>query len=790
MPKPKWSAEDDRTLREELERADGKASWTAVARSAFPDGKYSKADCVERWKVLSKPQSQKGPWTASEDNMLRSLVHKYGCEKWVLIAGDLGSRSGKQCRERWHNHLDPSINKSEWTAEEDALIHELYAKMGSRWAEMAKYLPGRPDNAIKNHWNASQVREKRARAKSQARAHAGATAQYPTAYEHEVAELDTQPPPPPQMARSGSSASLVSGPRYAPYSRSNRPRSDSVSSNLLPGTSSNRNSILSDGSESAIISPSSLGGHSGASGMTRPRSSSTYSNYTGSSRPNSQVFAESFDLPHPPPFEEHHSYHLFEPPNYGPVYATETGETLQPLHHVRQHQFEPADAGLWHPQPQYPISRPAYTFHEQQHPPSLPPLIIDHNAPPPSFDPYEMSPEQSAYERLPHPVQHPSDSRFVSPIEPFDSQQHAFLYSHPAQYEALQPAAPEPVYSRPPRSASSSNGGSSRRGSVVPLQIHPRHLSTLDEQFGDGGPTPRASDFESSSSTGVGRSQSVTDQWGNVVSPPYSSPSVTSPQDSGYAASNTFLPLPSGSSSSASDPQLGSHPPMPPSSSFYPRGAPLSADAIDPSTRFFADQRRLEPHDSRGHTAPPAPLESAGGGFSPLEQHVPHRLPSRGETDPTPLFHPQPQMTNMPFPTFGTPSPASSHASIGHHQSAPLHRHSLSSASTSSFLSSASIASHPPSPDPSSHGRPHSGSSGRRGSIMQPSPVIGGLAAKWEGLKINTDVGSFASPSAGATSTSSRPSTAQSPASASGSAGPGSAIGLAIDENGRATLSL
>jgi len=118
---------------------------------------------IKKRNSRSSSITERRKWGPDEDDQLVKLIKKYGTKNWRVVASHLKERTPKQCRERWINHLDPAIIKGKLTEEEWNLVLESQEELGNRWSEIAKLLPGRTPNQIKNVWHAMMRRETKQR---------------------------------------------------------------------------------------------------------------------------------------------------------------------------------------------------------------------------------------------------------------------------------------------------------------------------------------------------------------------------------------------------------------------------------------------------------------------------------------------------------------------------------------------------------------------------------------------------------------------------------------------------
>jgi Myb-like DNA-binding domain len=110
--------------------------------------------------ILSEKLKIRQTWLSYEDECLKELVSSNGAKNWIFLANSLNDkvhkglpiRQGKQCRERWFNHLSPSLKKGKWTTSEELMILEKHKEFGNKWSEIAAALDGRTENQVKNRF--------------------------------------------------------------------------------------------------------------------------------------------------------------------------------------------------------------------------------------------------------------------------------------------------------------------------------------------------------------------------------------------------------------------------------------------------------------------------------------------------------------------------------------------------------------------------------------------------------------------------------------------------------------
>lgn len=147
--KNEWTAPEDEELRIAVSEY-GETNWQLVASTL--EGRTG-TQCSNRWKKSLNPLRERvGKWDPDEDKRLKIAVRLFGAKIWNKIARFVPGRTQVQCRERWVNCLDPSLNMNEWTEEEDLKLKNAIAKHGYSWSKIAACIPPRTDSQCRRRW--------------------------------------------------------------------------------------------------------------------------------------------------------------------------------------------------------------------------------------------------------------------------------------------------------------------------------------------------------------------------------------------------------------------------------------------------------------------------------------------------------------------------------------------------------------------------------------------------------------------------------------------------------------
>mmetsp|Transcript_22032 Transcript_22032/g.34008 ORF Transcript_22032/g.34008 Transcript_22032/m.34008 type:complete len:737 (-) Transcript_22032:615-2825(-) len=158
--KRRWTKQEDEKLCNAV-KAVGTENWKEIAEVYLAGHGRSEAQCLHRWQKVLRAGLVKGAFTEEEDKIIIECMQQGGLT-WMQIADRIPGRIGKQCRERWTNHLDPNLKKGGWSHDEDTILAEAQQRWGNAWTKIAKLLPGRAENAVKNRWNSAFRRKKSA----------------------------------------------------------------------------------------------------------------------------------------------------------------------------------------------------------------------------------------------------------------------------------------------------------------------------------------------------------------------------------------------------------------------------------------------------------------------------------------------------------------------------------------------------------------------------------------------------------------------------------------------------